>query len=80
MRALCGAIISAGALIGLGLLSIGLGHRYSGYPLYENDQRQSSHRVYCDRWLRNGCISEHFKARVLKAVTQVTPTRRAELV
>jgi hypothetical protein len=29
MRALCGAIITAGALIGLGLTSIGIGERYS---------------------------------------------------
>jgi len=28
MRALCGAIITAGALIGLGLTSIGIGTRY----------------------------------------------------
>ena len=32
MRALCGAVITAGALIGLGLLSIGLGTRYQSYP------------------------------------------------
>jgi hypothetical protein len=32
MRALCGAIIAAGALIGLGLASIGLGTRYQQYP------------------------------------------------
>jgi hypothetical protein len=32
MRALCGAIITAGAMIGLGLTSIGIGHRYSAYP------------------------------------------------
>jgi hypothetical protein len=32
MRALCGSIITAGALIGLGLLGIGIGHRYSSYP------------------------------------------------
>src|SRR5437660_6801996 len=32
MRALCGAIIAAGALIGLGLASIGAGTRYSAYP------------------------------------------------
>jgi hypothetical protein len=32
MRALCGAIISAGALIGLGLAAIGLGLRYQAYP------------------------------------------------
>lgn len=29
MRALCGAIITAGALIGLGLFSLGVGQRYS---------------------------------------------------
>ena len=29
MRALCGAIITAGAMIGLGLTAIGIGHRYS---------------------------------------------------
>jgi hypothetical protein len=29
MRALCGAIIAAGALIGLGLTSIGIGQRYT---------------------------------------------------
>ena len=29
MRALCGAIITAGALIGLGLTAIGIGQRYS---------------------------------------------------
>ena len=33
MRALCGAIITAGALIGLGLASIGLGIRYQGVAL-----------------------------------------------
>jgi hypothetical protein len=32
MRALCGAIITAGALIGLGLASIGMGTRYQGMP------------------------------------------------
>ena len=32
MRALCGAIIAAGAMIGLGLTCIGIGHRYSAYP------------------------------------------------
>jgi len=32
MRALCGAIIAAGALIGLGLVSIGVGLRYQAYP------------------------------------------------
>jgi hypothetical protein len=32
MRALCGAIITAGALIGLGLAAIGYGLRYAGFP------------------------------------------------
>jgi len=32
MRPLCGAIITAGALIGLGLASIGAGLRYQSYP------------------------------------------------
>ena len=31
MRALCGAIITAGALIGLGLASIGIGTRYQNF-------------------------------------------------
>jgi hypothetical protein len=35
MRALCGAIISAGAMIGLGLLAIGIGNRYHGYPTHD---------------------------------------------
>jgi hypothetical protein len=30
MRALCGAIITAGALIGLGLAALGFGTRYTG--------------------------------------------------
>ncbi len=32
MRALCGAIITAGALLGLGLVSIGFGVRYQNNP------------------------------------------------
>ncbi len=32
MRALCGAIITAGAMIGLGLTSIGIGERYRMFP------------------------------------------------
>ncbi len=35
MRALCGAIITAGAMIGLGLLSIGIGTRYQGFPYHD---------------------------------------------
>lgn len=37
MRALCGAIITAGALIGLGLSAIGIGLRYQLYP-YHSDK------------------------------------------
>ncbi|SRR5579871_2997921 len=32
MRALCGAIITAGAMIGLGLLAVGFGWRYAAVP------------------------------------------------
>jgi len=32
MRALCGAIITAGALIGLGLTALGIGTRYQTFP------------------------------------------------
>jgi hypothetical protein len=31
MRALCGAIITAGALLGLGFTAMGLGNRYTSY-------------------------------------------------
>ena len=31
MRALCGAIIAAGALVGLGLAAVGIGTRYQGF-------------------------------------------------
>ena len=37
MRALCGAIITAGALIGLGLASIGYGLRYQNYNFNPKD-------------------------------------------
>lgn len=37
MRALCGAIITAGALIGLGLLSLGIGQRYSYWQEREDN-------------------------------------------
>jgi hypothetical protein len=40
MRALCGAIIVAGSLIGLGLLSIGIGSRYSGWPYINSETGQ----------------------------------------
>jgi hypothetical protein len=32
MRAVCGGVIAAGALMGLGLAAIGLGLRYQTYP------------------------------------------------
>jgi hypothetical protein len=34
MRALCGAIISAGALMGLGLAAIGVGTRYAKFDYF----------------------------------------------
>jgi hypothetical protein len=37
MRALCGAIITAGALIGLGLAALGAGQRYSGVVLQRDE-------------------------------------------
>ena len=37
MRALCGAIITAGALIGLGLTAIGIGLRYQQYPYHDKN-------------------------------------------
>lgn len=37
MRALCGAIIAAGALIGLGLTAIGIGQRYSMERAFGSD-------------------------------------------
>jgi multisubunit Na+/H+ antiporter MnhC subunit len=40
MRALCGAIITAGALIGLGLSAIGIGLRYQLYP-YHNEKGEA---------------------------------------
>jgi hypothetical protein len=44
MRALCGAVITAGALIGLGLTAIGIGNRYSGFGLTTTDNRISFYR------------------------------------
>jgi hypothetical protein len=37
MRALCGAIIAAGALIGLGLATLGIGQRYGELSRTDND-------------------------------------------
>jgi hypothetical protein len=41
MRALCGAIITAGALIGLGLTAIGVGTRYQQYPRVDANNNPS---------------------------------------
>jgi hypothetical protein len=38
MRALCGAIITAGALLGMGLAAIGIGNRYAGTVPYTDKQ------------------------------------------
>jgi hypothetical protein len=37
MRAVCGAIIAAGAMIGLGLTAIGIGNRYTRMENVEGD-------------------------------------------
>ncbi len=39
MRGLCGAIITAGALIGLGLTAIGLGQRYQTFPYHDVENK-----------------------------------------
>jgi hypothetical protein len=44
MRALCGAIISAGALIGLGLTALGYGLRYQGFGA--NALNEHTHELY----------------------------------
>jgi hypothetical protein len=47
MRALCGAIITAGALIGLGLASLGVGTRYAAYHYFDQDKHE-----FQDLWVR----------------------------
>ena len=69
MRALCGAIIAAGAMIGLGLTSIAIGTRYAAHPYLDKagdpaqgpehaySQYQSTpyfSRYFQDAWLRYG--------------------------
>jgi cell division protein FtsX len=44
MRALCGAIISAGALIGLGLTALGYGLRYQSFG--PNLVNENTHQLY----------------------------------
>src|SRR5258708_36501822 len=49
MRPICGAIIAAGALIGLGLTSVGIGLRYQNYPyLGANSEPQWVHFRHLD--------------------------------
>ena len=50
MRALCGAIITAGALIGLGLTSVGIGQRYTMEKGYDaNGEPYLVHLFQMDR-------------------------------
>jgi hypothetical protein len=37
MRAICGSVIAAGAMIGLGLATVGFGLRFQGMPRNEHD-------------------------------------------
>ncbi len=46
MRALCGAIITAGALVGLGLTAIGVGYRYAGPAFGPEVINPTTHTVY----------------------------------
>src|SRR5207247_832642 len=41
MRALCGAIITAGALIGLGIAALGLGTRYHDFPRVDKEGNET---------------------------------------
>jgi hypothetical protein len=45
MRALCGAIITAGAFIGLGLCALGIGNRYNREQLPKTDKHGKEVRV-----------------------------------
>lgn len=50
MRALCGAIITAGAVIGLGLTALGIGTRYMReYPLTEKGETTIMHLSTMDK-------------------------------
>jgi len=48
MRALCGAIITAGAMLALGLVSVAIGLRYQGYGYVDMEGNA--------RWVRFGHI------------------------
>ncbi len=47
MRALCGAIITAGAMIGLGLTALGVGIRFQNNTAIN----ENSHMLYGTAWL-----------------------------
>ena len=47
MRPLCGAILTAGALIGLGLFSLGYGTRYAAYA-----ERNDTGHFNADYWVK----------------------------
>jgi hypothetical protein len=49
MRALCGAIITTGALIGLGLTALGIGTRYAADPASADGQPFLVHLSKMDR-------------------------------
>jgi hypothetical protein len=46
MRALCGAIITAGALIGLGLTALGFGSRYAGTMLLQTGSDSAPRQLH----------------------------------
>jgi hypothetical protein len=48
MRALCGAIITAGALIGLGLAALGFGSRYHNVALDRDSKGHVVHLSWAD--------------------------------
>jgi hypothetical protein len=49
MRALCGAIITAGALFGLGLTAIGFGTRYAGTMVF-NEKTGKWETAHLEHW------------------------------
>jgi hypothetical protein len=57
MRALCGAIISAGAMIGLGLTCLGIGTRYSSVPYLRDGQPQYVEFKHLDTALMFGVVA-----------------------
>jgi hypothetical protein len=64
MRPLCGAIITAGAVIGLGLFSIGYGTRYSAYA-----ERNTEGHFREDYWVKFSQMDTSMIATMLLLVT-----------